>query len=470
MSELLCAWSMDEATVAPWRYRPPVDIGADTSPRDNAGMAARRGPSLAATVCAFAALGVTAVAIVALFTGQALRNVADDEALRDARQLTRATAVSVIEPDLTDGVLRNRPSALRRLDAAVRSRVLVAPVMRVKLWALDGRIVYSDVPALTGRRFSLGREERAAVHDGRVVSDISDASKPENAYERGLGRLLEVYLPVLAPNGRRLLYEQYLRYGAVTESGRRRWLRLLPAVGGALLVLALAQLPLAWWLARRLKRREDEREALLLEVVEASDRERRELAQTLHEGPVQALAGLAWQLGAAARRAPEPERGELDTAAAHARDALRDLRTALVTLHPPNLHRSGLPAALADLAASLHSAGTEVELDLDLDAAGLGPAAEKLVYRVAAEGLRNAARHAAATRVTVSLERRDDRARLTVTDDGRGFAPERLDARRSQGHRGLALLQDLAAESGARLEIESAPDHGTRLLLEAPAR
>jgi two-component system NarL family sensor kinase len=227
---------------------------------------------------------------------------------------------------------------------------------------------------------------------------------------------------VRTPDGHRQLYEECLRYGAIADNSRRQWLALLPAFGGALLVLALAQLPFAWWLARRLQQREQEREALLVRLVESSDRERRRLAQALHEGPVQAMAGLTWRLSAAARHAGPPLAGELEASAADARQAQRELRTLLVTLHPPHLSRSGLHAALSDIAAPLREAG--VRVDLDLAAADMAPDAEALVYRVAGEALRNAHRHAEPTCVEVRLRRDNGRAHLYVRDDGRGFTPE----------------------------------------------
>ena len=428
----------------------------------------RRVSSIPATVAAFAAFGLAAVAIVAVVAGVAIRHITNQEALRNARELTRSAALSAVDPDLTDRVVTGDPAALARLDRAVRTRVLSSPVVRVKIWDLDGRIVYSDESTLIGRRFELSPAQLDAAREGTVAADVSDATEPENVFERGFGKLLEVYLPVRTPDGHRLLYEEYLRYGAIAESSRRQWLALLPAFGGALLVLALAQLPLAFWLARRLEQREQEREALLVRVVETSDRERRRLAQALHEGPVQELAGLTWRLSAAARRAPAPLADELDESAAAARQAQRGLRAVLVTLYPPNLRRVGLETALRDVAAPLRDAGVDVELDL-AEPADLAPDAETLVYRVAEEGLRNAQQHAGAGRVSVRLRRVDGRARLRVRDDGIGFTPEVLGDREAGGHRGLALLRDLAADAGGSLTVHATPGHGTDLELDTPA-
>jgi two-component system, NarL family, sensor kinase len=415
----------------------------------------------------FAALGLAAVGIVAIGAGLAIRRTTDSEALRNARQLTRITALSAVEPDLSDAIVRGRPRAVARVDRAVRTRVLRTPVVRVKLWTLGGRIVYSDASALIGRRFALGDEELAAARAGRVDADISDVSRPENMFERGFGKLLEVYLPVRTPGGHRLLYEEYLRYGAVAGSARRQWMALVPPFGGALLILALAQLPLAWWLARRLERREEEREGLLVRIVQSSDRERRRLAHALHTGPVQAVTGLAWRLDAAARQASPPLAGTLAEGASDARDTVREMRSLLVTLHPPNLGRVGLPAALSDSAAPLRAAGVEVSLDVTAD---LGADAQALVYRVADEALRNVHQHAHARHVSVRVRGDDGRVELTVRDDGAGFAPGELAERRAHGHRGLALLEDIAADAGGRLTVDSAQGRGTRVVLDAPSR
>ena len=390
----------------------------------------RRLSSIPATVAAFAALGLAAVAVVAVIASVAIRHITTDEALREAKELTRTAALTAVGPDLTDGVVNGDPGDLARLDRTVRTRVLRSPVVRVKLWTSDGRIVYSDARRLIGRRFALDETGRSVVQQGVAAADVSDAGAPENVFERGFGKLLEVYFPLRTPAGERVLYEEYLRYGAVADSARRQWLALLPAFGGALLVLVLAQLPLAWWLARRLEQREQERESMLVRLVESSDRERRRLAQALHEGAVQSLAGLSWRLSAAARQAGPPPAQELEASAEIARQAQRDLRAVLVKLHPPNLQRVGLDAALSDIAAPLRDAG--VTVDLDLAAADLPPDTESRVYRVTEEALRNAHRHAG-------------------------------------GHRGLALLHDLAIDAGGQLTVQTAPGDGTTLELDAPA-
>jgi two-component system, NarL family, sensor kinase len=172
---------------------------------------------------------------------------------------------------------------------------------------------------------------------------------------------------------------------------------------------------------------------------------------------------VAWRLSAAARGAAPPLRGELEETAADARRAQRELRTLLVSLHPPNLTRVGLHAAVSDAAAPLRDAGVQVRLDVP--AVDLPPDTEALIYRTAEEGLRNAHRHAAATHVEVSLRSEDGHARLRVDDDGKGFSDDELAERQADGHRGLALLRDLATDAGGELTLCSAPGHGTTIEL-----
>jgi signal transduction histidine kinase len=237
----------------------------------------------------------------------------------------------------------------------------------------------------------------------------------------------------------------------------------VPAIFGSLALLWLVQLPLAWRAARRLREGQDERETLLRRAVESSELERRRIARDLHDGAVQDLAGVSYSLTAAADVIESPEAAlAMREAAAGTRRTIKELRTLLVDIYPPDLHRTGLEAAIRDLVAPLGPRGIEAELDVDPDLR-LRPAVETLLYRCAQEALRNVATHSGATRVDVQIEAENGHVRLTVLDDGRGFAGEP-----GEGHLGLRLLGDLARDAGGRLELSSQPGEGTRLSVEAP--
>jgi signal transduction histidine kinase len=419
-------------------------------------------------VTQFALAGLVVLTVFGAGAVLALRSLGNAEALRDARQFATLAGQGIVEPTVAPGLLRGRPEAIAAVDRMVQERVLGERVVRVKLWARDGRIVYSDEPRLIGTRFPLEADKLDVLRTGATKASLSDLSGPENRFERGQGDLYEVYLPIRTPDGTPLLFETYQRRSAVASTGRRIWMPFAALLLGSLLLLWLVQVPLAWRLGRRLQRTQAEREALLVRAVEASDDERRRIAADLHDGPVQDLAGISYSLSAAAQTEKSPATREtLQRSAAGTRDAMRRLRSLLVEIHPPNLRASGLEAALADLLAPFRARGVETELRVDASL-GLDEDAERIVYRAAAEALRNVERHAGAARVAVTVARKDDGVRLVVADDGAGFAPGDRERRREEGHVGLSLLEELAARAGGRLDVRSAPREGTTFELELP--
>jgi len=294
---------------------------------------------------------------------------------------------------------------------------------------------------------------------------VTNVSKPENRFERKFGKLLEVYIPIETPSGRPLRYENYYYSSFVSARGRRIFRQFAPAMLGGLILLALIQLPLAWWLARRVQRGQEERERLLRRAIEASDVERRRIARDLHDGVVQDLAAVSYSLAAAAETAPSPFAAELRMAASETRQGIGQLRTLLVDIYPPELHRAGLESALRDLLAGCKARGLETSLEVDPELE-LGTEGEALFFRVAQEALRNVVKHAGARHARVAVQSHGGRAQLLVEDDGRGFdAAERA----GDDHFGLRLVEDLARDAGARLEIDSAPGKGARVSVEVDA-
>jgi signal transduction histidine kinase len=342
----------------------------------------------------------------------------------------------------------------------------------VKIWNAGGTIVYSDEPRLVGTTYPLGADEQQAIRSGTAEAELSDLSRPENRFERPYDKLLEVYLPITGPDGHPLLFEAYLRYSAVAASARDFWLSFLPALALGLLVLWAVQTPLALRLARRLRSGQREREVLLQQAIEASDAERRRIAGDVHDGAVQDLAGISYSLAAAADRTaettPEETAAALRSAADGTRKTMRELRTLLVDIYPPNLQTAGLEAAISDLLAPVTATGAEAHLDVQPDLR-IAPEREALVFRSAQEVLRNVGEHAQASRVDVRVVRNDGRVVLQVDDDGVGFSKEQAKHRREEGHVGLRLLGDLVAAAGGELRVESKPSRGTHVRVEVPA-
>jgi signal transduction histidine kinase len=414
-----------------------------------------------------------AIAVVVVGGFFALRSVTVREAERDTRSRVELQGALVEESGLGDGILHGDPEALARLDDVVAARLLSPSVVRVKVWSRDGRILYSDEPAIIGKRFGLGEEEQELFTKGGADAELSDLSKPENAYERQEGRLLEAHTVIRTPNGTPVLFETYQRFDSVNASGSRLLRALAPTLLAALSVLLLFQVPLSWSLARRLQRGHREREALLERAIEASDAERRRIAADLHDGVVQDVAGVAFGLApladAADRRGDEAEAGALRESTERLRHGVRALRTLLVEIHPPTLESAGLEPALSDLLSPLAADGLATSLEVD-DGAAAGSAADALVYRVAREALRNVRAHAGASSVRVEVAHNGSgTVKLLVADDGQGFDAARRATRAEEGHVGLTLLKDLVAQEGGTLVVASRPGAGTTVTLEVPA-
>lgn len=419
----------------------------------------------------FALSGLLSVLIIGVIAIFAFRAIARDEALDEAKDLTRVTAVAVVEPGLTPALLGGDPAALARLDQRLSPRALgSAGIVRVKLWTPGGRIVYSDEPRLTGRRFSLDEEELAVLRDGGIVAEVSDLDQSENRFERGRGELLEVYTRVEMPDGRPLLFESYRPTASISETSADLSRAFLPALIGGLLILWLVNLPLARALARNVRSARAEREEYLRAAVDASDRERRRIAADLHDGVVQDMNGLSLAVAAEARGAAD--RGEDDAArrlrriSDSGRQLTRGLRNALVDIYPPTLHREGLAPALADLAEGVGRRGIAVRVDVP-DSLELEPEVESLLFRIAQEGMRNVLSHSEASEATLALARGDGGVSIVVRDDGRGFDPGSLVP---HGHFGLRALESLTADAGGSFEVRSQPNGGTELKAEVPIR
>lgn len=417
---------------------------------------------------------LAAIVVIAVGGFFALRQVAIDEAERDTRERVEAAGRVVEAAGLSDGVLRGDPRALRRLDDIVLGQVLTGSIVRVKLWTRDGTILYSDEPALIGRAFRLGEEEAELFDTGGSEAELSDLSQAENRYERPQGKLLEAHTVIRTPDGTQVLFEIYQRFSSISANGERLLRALAPPLLGGLLVLLLFQLPLAWSLARGLQRGHEEREGLLSSAVEASGQERRRIAADLHDGIVQDLAGVAFGLAPLAeearRRGDGEAAGVLDATAERLRQGVRDLRTLLVEIHPPNLDAAGLEVALSDLLSPLAAGGPRSSLTVAPEADELRGDGAVLLYRVAREAIRNTVAHASASTVEVTVSRPSaGRVRLRVADDGDGFEPAAREHGVADGHLGLTLLDELVAQAGGTLRIDSAPGAGTRVELELPA-
>ena len=411
-----------------------------------------------------AALVLAVVAVGAVLVG---RQVAQDEALRDAERVAQRTANLVVAPLLGE-VLAGDVSRRPELDRAVANRIRDGSIAEVNVWDRTGTVIYADDVTEIGQRLPIPPEAAAAIDAGAVTSDVT--TEPETGPIPGDDRFVEVYAPLRLPGQAPLAFEIYLSYDRVETTANNLVLRIVPLAVGALLLLQLIQTPITVSLARRVAGHEAERAALLERALSASERERRQIAADLHDGVVQDLAGAGYALAAVARRVDGPAPTGVEHVGKVVRGAVESLRRLMVDIYPPDLSGAGLPGAIDDLATPLRESGVTVHVRAE-QLPGASSEVAAVLYRVARETLANVAKHAQASAVEIDLG--PDRASptpsvmLRVADDGIGIRPDQLD-KRAEGHLGLRLLIDRIADQGGSLTIEARPEGGTVALASVP--
>ncbi|MET9816241.1 sensor histidine kinase [Streptomyces sp. NPDC006355] len=211
-----------------------------------------------------------------------------------------------------------------------------------------------------------------------------------------------------------------------------------------------------------LERLEQERAASSGRVLLAQEAERRRIAQELHDEVGQSMTAILLGLKRAADDAPGPLREDLREVQEITRDSLDEVRRLVRRLRPGVLDDLGLVSALTSLTDDFAThTGLQVTRRFAADLPPLEPETELVLYRVAQESLTNAARHADAEGVVVTLGHSDTRVILAVTDDGCGIKAPREGA-------GILGMRERALLVGATLDITPAPRAGTQVKLTVP--
>lgn len=188
--------------------------------------------------------------------------------------------------------------------------------------------------------------------------------------------------------------------------------------------------------------------------------ERQRIARQLHDGPLQSLVALSYQLHALTKGADvEATASRLEALAI---DAVRSMRLALDDLSPNSRRNEELGPALRSVAARFESQDTPaIVIESDI-----GPAIPERVgsglYLIGREAIINAILHASATTIRVSITESDRGYELLVEDDGLGLGSETGDGDRN-GHLGLRAMHERATEAGGACEVSEVAPHGTRV-------
>lgn len=257
----------------------------------------------------------------------------------------------------------------------------------------------------------------------------------------------------------------------ILPAGRHRW--LAAAIDASLLTLLLV--PLLWWtIIRPLRAVAAMRARLLEQFVTLQEEERRRIARDLHDEIGQSLTSVLMGLRAVDNVVTERAvHRKLADLRGIVNQAVQEVRRIANGLRPAALDHLGLTSALQRLAEDVsEKRGFRVEVETDLKQEERLPSAvQTAVYRIVQEALTNAARHAQARRIAISVKRRDDSLHLEVEDDGRGFSEgveQRLAGRGP--HLGLVGMAERTALLDGQFAVRSHPGRGTRIRATFPLR
>lgn len=198
--------------------------------------------------------------------------------------------------------------------------------------------------------------------------------------------------------------------------------------------------------------------------------ERRRLAAEIHDTLAQGLTGIIAQLHVVAGT-PDGTvaREHVDRALGLARHSLGEARRSVHNLAPVALDGNGLPEALKRTVAEWgERTGARADFTVTGTAEHLHDEVAATLLRITEEALSNAARHAGASRVGVTLSFMGDEVVLDIRDDGHGFDPLAVPARTRAGGFGLDGMRARAQRIAGTLTVESEPGHGTAVSARVP--
>lgn len=205
---------------------------------------------------------------------------------------------------------------------------------------------------------------------------------------------------------------------------------------------------------------------------EQSERDRQSYARELHDGPIQSLVSVAYQIQFLKDVFPDPQLAvELGQINSTVREAIRELRQVISELRPPSVLRYGLTKAIQMQAGEIseNHPGIEWRYRLGKDENRLPATVSLAVFRIYQEAANNILRHSQATRAWVELKMQKNRITLEIRDNGKGIPlKQELDSLILNGHFGLAGMSERAEVAGGKLKITSKPGAGTKIRVVVP--
>jgi len=221
--------------------------------------------------------------------------------------------------------------------------------------------------------------------------------------------------------------------------------------------------------ARRLQRELALHDAFSRELIDSQEKERKRIAAELHDSLSQTLSIIKHRAALSLQNGSRPDavREQMEEIAAAAGEALAEVREIVHDLRPVEIDRLGLTKALGAMVKKV-SGSTAIRLATEIDPIDgfFSSAIEINIYRIVQEGLSNVVKHSEAADASVRIRRDDGGVEITLRDDGKGFAPEvAVNPQRRGSGLGLVSISERARIAGGKLQVQSAPGHGTTLTI-----
>jgi len=221
------------------------------------------------------------------------------------------------------------------------------------------------------------------------------------------------------------------------------------------------------------KRMQDNLRYYLSQIGKAQEEERKRISRELHDETIQALVVLSRQLDALASSPKGMSKGNsllLEELRQQTNDIMEGVRRLSQDLRPPTLDRLGLVPALEWLASDVAEySGIATKINVLGTERRLPEEVELVLFRISQEALRNVWRHSQATSAEVTVEFNEDKTRLTVSDNGKGFdPPSSVGDLARDGKLGLAGMEERAQLLGGSMTLKSEPGKGTTVTTEVP--
>jgi signal transduction histidine kinase len=203
-------------------------------------------------------------------------------------------------------------------------------------------------------------------------------------------------------------------------------------------------------------------------LLSVQEEERKKIARELHDGIGQTLSAIKFIMESTLNKIPptSPSPQYLETVLPLIQNAIEEVRRIQTDLRPPSLDDLGILATLSWFCREYQKiySGIRVDREIEIGEQEVPDSLKTVIYRVLQEAANNIAKHSEATRVRLSLRKKEEGIELVIEDNGKGFDPrEILSGERDRRGFGLASMRERTEFSGGSFSIESKEGSGTRV-------